>query len=732
MTLPIIKRYLIAFDQHKWKGLAACILVVSGAAFVAVQPPPPPEYQGDGILTYIQPPVIFSKTGTDIQQQAQGVNIDILVNPDVIEAAAAKAKTNPKQVAKNLQIKLPKPPGKGQAPPPPYLTFIYKDKKKENVDVVINTAMQAAIDRSRLINTSRLRAIEDEIAKRLPEAEIQLRSAEKELQKYTKEEGSILLAAENGSLIQGITGAQAQQRQIEFQLQGIESQISSLQQRLGLTPTQAYTSSALSADPIIANLRVQIYQIESQLQILRKDLRPEHPNIIALVKQQSAYEELLRQRAAEVMGGNGVAAPLESSTKIRQDSSLDPARQQLAQQLIALQTQKEALQQQLLTSKKSESQLREEYRKIPDKALEQARLQERLQLKQSLYSKIQAALIDAQAAKAEMTSSLSLVKAAEVKEITQPGQDPVMTIAIGVAGGIAVGGGLIFLLGALGGILHTMEDVRGVLVSRDIEILGIVPYILIFDPEKDTTPIVLSSDSPYLEIYERIRSNLRRASEKPPKMVLFASTIDQEGKSISAYNLAIASARAGKRTLVIEADLRSPSLVKEIGVAPDPDATVEPLRYYASWSDCIRLVPDVENLYVIPSPGPLRQPAAILESSEFRRLLEDVRGRFDMVIVDTPALSLCNDAFLLEPLTDGMVLVARPGYTGENMLSEAADRLSESEDLRLLGAIINGADIPLPIPVAKAKFPEEKVTSSEIPSEEALENQVPTKVTIKG
>ncbi len=94
----------------------------------------------------------------------------------------------------------------------------------------------------------------------------------------------------------------------------------------------------------------------------------------------------------------------------------------------------------------------------------------------------------------------------------------------------------------------------------------------------------------------------------------------------------------------------------------------------------------------------MRQPAAILESSEFQRLLEDAKVRFDMVILDTPAISLCNDAKMLEPLTNGMILVTRPGYTGGNMLGEIADELSESEDLTLLGAIINGADISIPAP----------------------------------
>jgi capsular exopolysaccharide synthesis family protein len=163
---------------------------------------------------------------------------------------------------------------------------------------------------------------------------------------------------------------------------------------------------------------------------------------------------------------------------------------------------------------------------------------------------------------------------------------------------------------------------------------------------------------------------------------------------VSAYNLAIASARAGKRTLLVEADLRSPSQANSLKVSPDADSVIEPLRYYGQFGDCIRLVPDVENLYIVPSTGPQRQAAAILESSEMRRLLEDVRGRFDMVILDTPSLSLCNDALLLEPYSDGMILVTRPGFTEDSLLAEATDQLAES-DFRLLGAIINGVDIPV-------------------------------------
>jgi Mrp family chromosome partitioning ATPase len=180
--------------------------------------------------------------------------------------------------------------------------------------------------------------------------------------------------------------------------------------------------------------------------------------------------------------------------------------------------------------------------------------------------------------------------------------------------------------------------------------------------------------------------------------------------------LGIASARAGKRTLIIETDLRSPSRCTSLKVIPDRDATIEPLRYYANLSECIRLVPDVENLYIVPSPGPVRQSAAILESSEMRRLIEDVRERFDLVILDTSALSISNDPLLIQPYSDGIVLVARPHYTQENMLGEAIDQLVESE-LGLLGAIINGADIIVSLPEQVA---ESSTFTSEVQESEEL------------
>ena len=696
MTLSVVKRYLIAFDQYKWVGLATLAVTVGVSGVVALQPTPPPVYVAAGMLAYRRPSVIFSSTTTKIQQEGQEITKDMLLDRMVVEAAAKKVNVSAKKLAANVQVKMPGKNNDGSG----LIQVLYKNADRQKAEAVVEALMKEMVARSQTINTSRLREMIAQINQRLPKVTQELRDSEAKLEAYEKREATSILAAQSGVLPQAITNSQQQQRQLRVQLGGIEAQINSLQERLGLNVEQAYVAQALSADPIIAQLRVQLFSLESQLKILRSDLQEEHPKIVELVKQKLVFEQQLQQRQSEVLGGNGVAAPLRSADRIRVDSSLDPARQQLAQSLIALQTQRDTVQQQLQGIEKTVQELRREHATIPNKQLEQARLAQQVALKKALYDKMQSALVDAEAAVAETTGSLTIAHLPKTDDVESNNRGLPVMLAVGGFVGLLLGGGLIFLLGMLNGKFYSWEEVRAALVEKEVPILGVLPQVTMFDSYGDQMPLVLEANSPYLEFYERLRTNLRRIGDKPVKVVLLTSATRLEGKTFSAYNLAIASARSGKRTLLIEADLRSASNVESLKIAASPLAAVEPLHYYGNISECVLLVPEVENLYVVPSPGFLQQASAVLESSEMRRLFEDVRNRFDFVVVDSPALSECNDALTLEPYTDGMILVARPGYTLSSMLSEAADQLLESDEeeshksgLQLLGAIINGADI---------------------------------------
>jgi capsular exopolysaccharide synthesis family protein len=769
MTLSVVKRYLIAFDQYKWVGLATLAVSVGVSAVVAKQPTPPPISVAIGMLSYKRPTVIFSSTTTKIQQEGQEITKEILLDEKkIIEPAKEQAnqaiqqeiyqanqavekakqakgrKKKPpvipvkieKLTADDIQIKMPSKNNESNA----LIQILYKNTNSATAKYAVNSLMQEMLAFSLEYNKERVKDTISEIKKRLPTATQELREAEKKLESYEKREKVSILAVKSGSLPQAIATNEQHQRQLRLQLAGIEAQVKSLQDRLGLNADQAYVAQALSADPIIAQLRVELFSLESQLKILRSDLQEEHPKVVELLKQKQAFEQQLQQRQSEVLGGNGVAAPLRSADRIRIDSALDPARQQLAQSLIGLQTQREMVQEQIKGIEQTGQLLRREYAIIPNKQLEQARLAQQVAFKKALYDKMQSALVDAQAAEAETIGSLKIAQPAKTDNVESNEKPLPVMLAVGGFVGVLLGGGLIFLLGMLNGKFYSWEEVRAALVEKEVPVLGILPEVTVFDFYAEEMPIALDANSPYLEFYERLRTNLRRIGDRPVKVVLLTSAAAMEGKTFSAYNLAIASARSGTRTLLIEADLRSASNVESLKIAADPLATVEPLHYYGNINECVRLVPEVENLYVVPSPGFLRQASAVLESSEMRRLFEDVRNRFDFVVVDSPALSECNDALTLEPYTDGIILVARPGYTLSSMLSEAADQLLEFEDdeshksgLRLLGAIINGADITvkfrndvdeLEMPVSAIHDGAIEVRSSRLPTQSKSKNQL--------
>ncbi len=713
MAIPIVKRYLIALGLYKWVGVATFTVAVGVSGIVSLQPVEEPKHIILGILGYIRPPVLFSDTGMTIQDRAQQVSTEVLLNNEVRLEVAKKVLVKPKTLAK-ARLKQKKDGAF-------YVT--YQDTDAEKGLEVVNSLLEEIVQQSRKINTTYQRAIIEEVKKRLPPAQAELKKAQEELEKFKREEEALLVTSRAQALPGEIAGSRQQQRQIQLELGAVEAQINSLEQQLGLNADQAYVAQALAADPIIARLRVLLYDIESQLDKLLLDFRDEYPPVVELRRQKQVTEQQLQQRAAEVLGGNGVAAPLRRVDQIRVDASLDPARQQLAQALIGLQTQQEQLKRQLQTAIETEKKLQAEYATIPNKQLELSRLQEEIGLKQARVNKMYTILEDAEAAEAETTSSLrvaqpaSILKKGELVEQNMP-----LMLAIGGLAGIVVGGGLIFVLGMLSGKFYTWEEIKGALVEKDVPLLGLLPDVMYFDLDLEEMPLLLEPNSVYLEFYEKLRTNLQRQGNQTVKVVLFSSSAQGEGKTFCAYNLAIASARSGKRTLLLETDLRSPSQVKSLNIAPEPNRSVEPLRYYGDMNHCIKQVPEVENLYVVPSPGPISQAGGIIESSEMQRLLADARYRFDFIVLDSPCVNQNNDAFMLEPYTDGMIIVARPYYTVSGVLADVLEDLTaddEEESTKsgpnFLGVVVNGAEIPVELPsktLTDLDIPEAQISDS--------------------
>lgn len=668
---------------------------------VALQPPPPVEYYAEGTLVDNAPLVSLTNTANTIDQLGRGIISqeqllsEVLLQEVSRQLATRGVELTSSEIRRNTTIDVN---GGNKDNPGVQAVVRFIDKDEETATIVLNTLFQGMVEFSRVRNKARLQAIIDALNERLPPIENALRQAEQELEQYDRQEGPAIQAAEDGSLLGQISGSQQQIRQNIITLEGIDAQMRSLQQRLGMNADQAYVASALSADPLIANLRAQIYQVESQIDGLRQsDYRASHPIVVEAQQNLNTLNSQLELRKQEVLLGDGQTTALAPGVG-GINGNLDPARANLANQLVTLQTEKDTLTRQNQVLAISEQALRQRYASLPNKQLQRERLAYQVGLKKALYDQIQARIVDAEAAEAETVSSLTVASppTAVINEPEKP--NPATVLLAGGLLGLVAGGGIIFLLDMLDGTIRTPEDLEKLLRDLDMPILGAVPMIRT-RPAK-AAPILVQSDSPYHDSYERCLSKLRLAGFEDsvigPRVVLITSTVGDEGKSITAYNLAIAAAQAGRRTLLVEADLRSASNAQYLGLAKDEKILLEPLRYYGgTLGDNVAMVPFIENLYVSASPGPQRQAAAILESSEMRRFLDDARERFDMVILDTPSLSRVDDALLLEGQTDGMILVARPGVTERAVLNTALEELDLNEDISLLGVLINGATVDL-------------------------------------
>lgn len=695
MASPALSRYLLALNRYKWPALATGLGVLGLTAVVAMQPPPGPVYRTEGILALNAPVIALTTTGTEVQQRGQGIISENFLLADVLLEQVSQELSNrdinlsPQQLRDGTTVRL-----EGEGEEIQRVVVIFRGPHPDHGQTVMGLLFEGMVELSRVTNRARLRAIITALDQRLPNVEADLRAAEQALEAYDRLEGPAIQAALDGSLLGAISGGQQQQRQNQLTLAGLDSQIQSLQRQLGLSPGEAFTASALSADPIIAQLRSQILETETQIQLLAPSLRPAHPTMQELQNNLAAFNQLLAERAAEVIGGSGLAA-LPSVSQVRQNSTLDPARAALANQLVALTTERDALlrQQQILLE--ADDQLRQQYASLPNKQLERNRLAQQVALNQALYDQIQVKRIDAEAAEAETVSSLTVAQPPVTARLDPQTTSPVMVIALGSVMAVVVAGAVVFLLDRLDGTVRTVGDLEAIFRDQDVPLLGTLPAL----PRHGSRhhPVLTSAQAPQLATYETLRTNLRRSPNRPdhrpePHVVLVTSSQDQEGKTTTAINLAIAAARAGRRTLLIEADLQRASQSLDLGLNLPAHALPEPRRYYGGWpTSPIQMVPQVENFFLAPSPGPQLHAAAVLESSEMKQFLADARARFDLVLIDAPPLTRNNQALTLATETDGLLLVTRPGITEKAVLETLLEELLDTDDLVVLGTVINAA-----------------------------------------
>ena len=197
--------------------------------------------------------------------------------------------------------------------------------------------------------------------------------------------------------------------------------------------------------------------------------------------------------------------------------------------------------------------------------------------------------------------------------------------------------------------------------------------------------------SPISEQFRTIRTNIMYSSiDTEVKTVIFTSATPGAGKSTTAANVAIAYAQSGKRTLLIDADLRRPTTHYTFEVANQRGLSTVIVNDMPA-ADAVKQT-DVENLEILTS-GPIPpNPSELLSSRKTHLLLKTVAMDYDMVLIDTPPLLAVTDAQVLSKIVDGVVLVTNVETNNKERLADAK-ALLEKADANILGVVMNNKNM---------------------------------------
>lgn len=255
-------------------------------------------------------------------------------------------------------------------------------------------------------------------------------------------------------------------------------------------------------------------------------------------------------------------------------------------------------------------------------------------------------------------------------------------LAIGAGLGLLVGIALAVLRDRLDNTVKDRRDIEAVFGRTQV---GSIP----FDKRRTEHPAIEFHDpgqSSSAEAFRELRTNLQfLAVDNPPRVVVVTSAIPSEGKSTTAVNLALAMAEAGHHVALVEGDLRRPRISNYLGVLGSVGLSTV-LAGQAELNDVMQPT-KYEGLEVLASGQLPPNPSELLGSEASRSLMDQLRRRFDYVIVDGAPLLPVTDSAVLTTHTDGALIVTRHGHTKSHELERAIKNL-EAIGARVLGVVL--------------------------------------------
>lgn len=500
--------------------------------------------------------------------------------------------------------------------------------------------------------------------------EAQLKDAEGALGEYREEAQVVSIGDEAQAQVKRMAELQAERDQLLAERQ-------SLAAILGKNPAQGSTARDIAAFPsFITNRGMQdilqsMIQLENERSQLLLRRKPENADVVALSERIFELDQQLTQMARAYLAG-------------------------LDSKLASINANVKSFGKQIET--------------IPAREIEFARLSRQQKLLEEISTLLQTRLKEAEIKEAVQPGDVRVIDRALVPD-RPVSPKPAVNMLLGLLGGLFLAFVAAMIRQMLDNKVRTKEDVQG--ATGGVPILAAIPRISsAVQPKKirsgrrksKSTAIAAASGNALVmraashevsaEAYRALRTNITFASVDHSNQVLvLTSALAGDGKTTTASNLAVTLAQQGVRTLLIDADLRKGVLHTLFEVKREPGLT-QILVGQASAASSVQVIPlgeEGQSLSLLTSGRLPPNPAELLGSERMRNLLEELRQQFDMIVFDTPPLTMVTDAAVLGTLADSTILVARAGKTDKRALHHAAAQLYHLR-VNVSGTIVNDFD----------------------------------------
>ncbi len=552
--------------------------------------------------------------------------------------------------------------------------------------LVVNLVAQAVRDRSAQVKREQALSTRKFIEDQMPAVEANLSRAEEAIKAFKAGNKVVSLSDEAREVMSRLTEIDKLYASTVTQKIGLEKRLEAIYSKLDYRLEANSVPGRLTAGAVADSLRKSLLDLQMEAtQLSIKGYGPEHPQIVTLNRRIEATKAKLTEELYNITRDSRPEPMPEMSSLL---SQIPP----LQIELISIEARERGIRQFMDSYENSLS-------KLPYKELELTRLLRAKDVNENIYKMLLEKFEEAKITEAGKIGNVRVIDPAK------PPLRPIkprkaLNLLIGLVVGLVLGVGLSFFLDSLDNSVKTAEEIEN---TFGIPVLGLIPNIQDQDARRrknggdeisrisSTLVTKYTPRSPVSEAYRAIRTNIQFSKiDAPLKSLVVTSAAPSEGKSTTAANLAFTTAQAGAKTLLIDADLRRPVVHSLFGLNREPGMTnvlVErlPLEQVIKPSG-------VENLDILTCGAIPPNPAELLGSQRMQDLVVQLKGRYDLVIFDSPPAITVTDTAVLSSQVEGVVMVVLSHGTDRRALARAKNLLA-NVNANILGAIFNRIDL---------------------------------------